>query len=395
MTSSGLTWRATIRASYIGYVTQAVVNNLSPLLFLTFRREFSLSLTAITMITTVNFAVQLAVDLASTFLADRIGYRRCAVAAHVFCAAGLTGMCWMPSAFPTPFSGLITAVVLYAVGGGLIEVLISPIVESCPTEGKEAAMSLLHSFYCWGHAGVVLLSTLYFNLFGIASWRFLAVLYSLIPLANAFLFSRVPLYPITGDRERIPLKKLVTARIFWVLMIMMAASGAAEQAMSQWSSAFAEAGLGADKTVGDLLGPCAFALFMGTSRALYGKRASRIPLTSLMAASAVLCILCYLGASLLPAPILPLLACALCGFSVGLFWPGTFSVAAAALPGGGTSLFALLALAGDLGCSGGPTLVGLCAGLTGDLRTALPAGILFPVLLLAMLFAVRRTGERG
>ena len=382
----------TIRASYLGYITQAIVNNLAPLLFLWFRQELGFTLPQITLITTVNFAVQLAVDLASTGFVDRIGYRPCVVAAHVLSAAGLAGMAVLPGCVGSPFAGMMAAVVLYAIGGGLIEVLISPIVESCPTEGKEAAMGLLHSFYCWGHVLLIVVSTAFFAVFGIARWRVLTCLWALLPLGNAVYFLLVPLYPVVPDgTARMTLPQLLRQRLFWVLALLMVCAGASEQAMSQWASAFAESALHVTKTVGDLAGPCAFAVMMGTARALYGKFASRLPLRRAVVGSAVLCLGCYLLATLAPLPVVGLLGCAVCGFSVGIFWPGTFSLAARSLPGGGTALFALLALAGDLGCSGGPTLVGLGSALLGgELQAGLALAMVFPVGILLGMTALKR-----
>ena len=383
--------RHTLRASYIGYITQAIVNNFCPLLFLTFQREFGLSLGQITLITTVNFAVQLLIDFLSTLFVDRIGYRKCIVAAHVFAAAGLAGLTCFPAFFPTPYAGLMTAVVLYGIGGGLIEVLISPIVESCPTEGKAAAMSLLHSFYCWGQAGLVFFSALFFRAIGIAHWRVLALLWALVPLLNTFYFALVPIYPVVPENVKaIPLSQLLRRKTFWLLMVLMVCAGASELAMSQWSSAFAEAGLRVSKTVGDLAGPCAFALCMGSARALYGRFAARLPLRTAMVGSAALCAVCYALAAFSASPALSLAGCALCGFSVGIFWPGTFSMAAEALPGGGTALYALMALAGDVGCSGGPTLVGLIADAGPGLKAALPVGIAFAAGIMALVPLLRR-----
>ena len=383
--------RHPLRASYIGYITQAIVNNFCPLLFLTFQREFGLSLGQITLITTVNFAVQLLIDFLSTLFVDRIGYRKCIVAAHVFAAAGLAGLTCFPAFFPTPYAGLMTAVVLYGIGGGLIEVLISPIVESCPTEGKAAAMSLLHSFYCWGQAGLVFFSALFFRAIGIAHWRVLALLWALVPLLNTFYFALVPIYPVVPENVKaIPLSQLLRRKPFWLLMVLMVCAGASELAMSQWSSAFAEAGLQVSKTVGDLAGPCAFALCMGTARALYGRFAARLPLRTAMVGSAALCAVCYALAAFSGSPALSLAGCALCGFSVGIFWPGTFSMAAEALPGGGTAMYALMALAGDVGCSGGPTLVGLIADAGPGLKAALPVGIAFAAGIMALVPLLRR-----
>ena len=373
----------TIYASYLGYITQAIVNNLAPLLFLTFARDYSLSLDKITLITTVNFAVQLLTDLLATRFVDSIGYRPCIVAAHIFAAAGLCGMAAFTAVLPSAYAGLLLSVVLYAIGGGIIEVLISPIVEACPTEKKEAAMSLLHSFYCWGHVGVVLLSTAFFAVFGVHRWKVLACLFALVPVFNIFYFVRVPIYTIVSAQEQMPLSSLLRQKVFWLLMVIMVCAGASEQAMSQWSSAFAEGALSVSKTVGDLAGPCTFALLMGASRALYGKYSDRIPLQKMMMGSAVLCIACYLVAVFAGSPVMGLVGCAVCGFSVGIFWPGTFSIAAIHLPTAGTAMYALMALAGDVGCGAGPTVVGMIANLRGDsLKAGLLAAILFPIVIL-------------
>lgn len=373
----------TIAASYLGCVTQAVVNNFAPLLFLTFQTQMGLSLEEITLLTTVNFSVQLLVDFLSVKAADRIGYRVCIVAAHLFSAAGLAALAILPGLIQNAYAGLIAAVTLYAIGGGLIEVLVSPIVEACPTEKKEAAMSLLHSFYCWGHVAVVLLSSAFFQLAGIGNWRVMACIWALLPLGNAVYFALVPIRPVVEERRRMPVRSLFGQKLFWLFLLMMLCAGASEQGMSQWASAFAQSGLGASKAMGDLAGPCAFAVLMGTSRALYGKYSDRMPLRAVMMASAVLCIACYATAAMSGNVLLALAGCALCGFSVGIFWPGTFSTAVPALPGGGTAMFALLALAGDLGCTTGPTVVGLAAGAAGGrLAAGLGVGMIFPVLML-------------
>lgn len=381
----------TIYASYIGYITQAIVNNLAPLLFLHFSSVFSLTLDKITLITTVNFAVQLTVDLLSAKLVDRIGCRVSIVAAHIFAAAGLVGLAVLPDTMPDPYAGIMISVVLYAVGGGLIEVLISPIVESCPTEKKEAAMSLLHSFYCWGHLAVILLSTLFFSTVGIDRWYILALLWALVPLVNCFYFAAVPLYPFTKEKEPPKLRSLFGKGVFFVLLTVMICAGASEQAMSQWASAFAESALHVSKSVGDIAGPCTFALLMGTARALYGKFSDRLPLRKVMTGCAVLCICSYLLAALSPEPVPALVGCALCGFSVGIFWPGTFSIAAAEMPSGGTAMYALMALAGDIGCSAGPTLVGFAADASGgSLKPGLLCAIIFPVLIIAGIRLLRK-----
>lgn len=372
----------TMYACYVGYITQAIVNNFVPLLFLTFSSAYSLSLDRITFITTINFAVQLVVDLLSAKLIGKIGYRVAIVTAHLFSALGLISLAILPDLLSDPYLGILVAVVLYAIGGGLIEVLISPIVEACPTERKEAALSLLHSFYCWGHVGVVLISTAFFYIFGIENWNILAVIWAIIPLANAALFGFVPLYTVDGDGENSSIKNLLVNKAFWIVMIVMLCAGASEQAMSQWASAFAESALGVSKTIGDLIGPCAFALCMGTSRAIYGKFSEKLKLTTTMLACACLCVVCYLLAAYTQISLLGLVGCALCGFSVGIFWPGTFSIAPNVLAGGGTALYALMALAGDVGCSSGPTVVGLVANASGgNLKSGLAVAIVFPIVI--------------
>lgn len=373
----------TIYASYIGYITQAIVNNFAPLLFLTFVSDYNLSWDKITLITTINFAVQLLVDLIATKVVDRIGYRKCVVAAHICATLGLIGMAVFPTLLGNAYVGILTAVVFYAIGGGIIEVLISPIVEACPTTKKEAAMSLLHSFYCWGHVGVVIVSTVFFHVFGIENWKLMACIWAIVPLFNVLYFSLVPIYHISEGHEKMPLRSLLRQKVFWLLMIVMVCAGASEQAMSQWASAFAESALQVSKTVGDLAGPCTFAIFMGMARALYGKYSDKIPLKQMMISSAVLCIVCYLVAALAPSPMVGLLGCAVCGFSVGIFWPGTFSIAAWNLPSGGTAMYALMALAGDVGCGSGPTVVGMVANANnGDLKKGIMLAIIFPILIL-------------
>lgn len=380
-------YNKTIYACFIGYIVQAIVNNFAPLLFLTFQTTYGIPLTKITMLVTFNFILQLAVDLLAIGFVDKIGYRLSMLAAHVFTAAGLVSMTILPGMMSDPFAGLLLSVILYAVGGGLLEVLVSPVMESCPTDNKEKAMSLLHSFYCWGHVGVVLLSTVFFKIFGISNWKALALLWAAIPLMNAALFTKVPIAPLMEENvEGLTMKQLLTTKVFWLLSLMMVCAGACEQSVSQWASIFAEKGLKVSKTVGDLAGPMAFAVLMGTSRAFYGKYGEKINLQKFMLYSGVLCLLSYLGIALIPVPFIGLLGCALCGLSVGILWPATFSTATASVKGGGTAMFALLALAGDLGCSAGPTLVGVVSGRFGDnLRMGILAAVIFPVLLLICL----------
>ena len=381
-------YQKTMYACFIGYIVQAVVNNFVPLLFVTFQKTYQISLSKITFLITINFLIQLLVDMLSAGFVDKIGYRASIILAHVCAAAGLLSLTILPELLPNAYSGILIAVAIYAVGGGLIEVLISPILEACPTDNKEQAMSLLHSFYCWGHMGVVLLSTVFFALCGIDNWKILTLLWVLIPIANILLFAKAPIYSLHEEGTAgLTLGQLFRKKLFWVFFLMMLCAGASEQAVSQWASAFAEQGLGVSKTVGDLAGPMAFAMLMGISRLIYGKWGDRLNLDRFMQWSCLLCIAAYLCIVLVPVPVIGLLGCAVCGFSVGILWPGTFSKASASIKGGGTAMFAMLALAGDVGCSGGPTLAGLVSGACGNnLHMGILAAIVFPVLMLTSLF---------
>lgn len=387
--NKGYKW--TVNACFTGYIVQAIVNNFVPLLFLTFQSSYGIPLSRITLLITVNFAVQLTVDWVSVTFVDRIGYRVSMLIAHGMAALGLAGLTVLPRMLDNAYAGLLVSVVCYAVGGGLLEVLVSPVMESCPTDNKEKAMSMLHSFYCWGQVGVVLISTLFFRLFGIGNWWILALVWAAVPIANGLLFARVPIAPLIQEGERgLKVRELFRMRQFWLLMLMMVCAGASELSVSQWASTFAEKGLGVSKTLGDLAGPMFFALLMGGARAFYGKYGEKVALEKFMTGSALLCVASYLCISLVPVPWVGLLGCGVCGLSVGIMWPGTFSRATASIKRGGTALFALLALGGDIGCSAGPTLVGFVSGAFGDdLHKGILAGILFPVLLLAGLFLQR------
>ena len=385
-------YKMTMYACFIGYIVQAVVNSFVPLLFVTFQTEYHIPLTQITLLITVNFVIQLVVDLLSAGFVDKIGYRASAIIAHACAGTGIFLLTILQELFSNQFYGILLAVMVYAIGGGLIEVLISPILEACPTDNKESAMSLLHSFYCWGCTGVVLLSTLFFALFGTSHWKILALIWVLLPTANLILFTKVPIYSLHEEGESgMSISELFRVKVFWLLMAMMLCAGASEQAVSQWASTFAEKGLHIQKTVGDLVGPMMFSVLMGLSRLIYGKYGEKLNLDRFMKGSCVLCVASYLCISLVPVPIVGLIGCAICGFSVGIMWPGTFSKASAAIKRGGTGLFAMLALAGDLGCSGGPTLVGfVSSAFSGNLRLGILTAIVFPVLLLAGLCTFSR-----
>ena len=339
---------------------------------------------------------------------DKIGYRASAGMAHMISTIGLICLGVLPRLLPNPYMGLVIAVILNAIGGGTIEVIISPIVESLPGEEKASAMSLLHSFYCWGHVAVVVLSTLFFRIGGMDRWFCLPLLWALVPLGNAFFFQKVPLRTLVEKQEQIPLRKLFSSGMFWILFALMFSAGASEQAMAQWSSLFAEIGLGVSKTLGDLLGPCAFAIWMGLSRAFYGWKGSGLDLRKILGISSICCIASYLLAVFSPLPLVALIGCALVGLFVGIMWPGVLSLSSQAYPQGGTAMFAILAVAGDLGCSAGPGLVGLVsnavqnAGLPwisawfsgGTTEIGLKAGlllaILFPILMVLGVASLRK-----
>jgi fucose permease len=378
-----LSYGHTLAACYLGYISQAVVNNLGPLLFLTFQRQFNIGVGSLALLISLNFGIQLLVDLAAIHFVDRIGYRAAAVSAGLFCSVGLCSMGILPFVMKNPYAGLVIAVVINAIGGGLLEVLVSPIVEALPLGNKGAAMSLLHSFYCWGFVGVVLLSTAYFSFIGIEHWRWLPLLWTAPPLASLLLFIRAPMRPLVEDTAgAAPLRTLFSRRTFLALFLMMVCAGASEQAMCQWASFFAEAGLGVSKTLGDLLGPCAFAALMGLSRVFFGTQKGELPLERILLGASALCLVSYLVTVFSPFPLLSLAGCALCGLSVGIMWPGTFSLTSRAFPLGGTAMFAILALAGDGGCSLGPGLVGFVMKGT-TLKTGFLAAALFPVVMAA------------
>ena len=391
-------YQKTLRACYLGFITQAIAANFAPLLFLKFHEDYGISLGRIALISTVFYLTQLIVDVVCGVFVDRIGYRKSVVASEVLSVLGLVGLSFLPDLCGSPFAGILVCVTIYAIGSGLIEVLCSPIVEACPFEHKEAVMSLLHSFYCWGSVGVIVLSSLFFTVFGIGSWRVLACLWALLPLYNIFNFASCPIERLTEEGKGMTIFQLFKTPLFWVAVLLMICAGASELAMAQWASAYTEAALGFPKAVGDLLGPCLFAVTMGISRMIYGKYGEKIPLHKYMLVSGALCLGCYLLASLAVDPVFSLIGCIFCGFSVGIMWPGTISIISPRLPQGGTALFAMLAMAGDLGGAFGPSLVGTASQLnSNDLHSGMLAGSVFPLVLIVALAALslqsKKTGS--
>lgn len=382
-------YKKTLIACYLGFVTQAISANFTPLLFLTFKNTYGIGLETIALIPLTFYLAQFFIDFAAAKFVDKIGYRICVVSSQVLSAAGLVLLAILPELLPVPFLGILIAVVLYAMGSGLIEVLVSPIVEACPFENKEGRMSLLHSFYCWGAVGVILGSTLFFTVFGVANWKILTLIWAVVPLYNVFNFITCPMEQLVEDGESMRPGELYRLPLFWLLILLMVCSGASEAAMAQWASAFTESAMGVAKTVGDLAGPCLFAAFMGISRTLYGKMSEKLDLTKTMLACGVLCVICYLMASVAPVPMIGMAGCALCGISVGIMWPGTISISSQKCPRGGTAMFALLALAGDLGATVSPAMVGNISNMVGgNLKTGLFAATVFPLILILGLIAL-------
>lgn len=383
-------YRKTLIASYLGFITQAIAANFAPLLFLTFHKSLGIPLGQVALISTTFYFTQLIVDVICGKLADKIGYRAAAVASEVTSAAGLIGLAVLPFVLPDPFIGIIISVIIYAIGSGLIEVLVSPIVEACPFEHKEAVMSLLHSFYCWGSVGVILLSTAFFAVFGVENWRWLSCIWALIPLYNIFNFATCPIESLTEDGKGMTFGALFKTPMFLLGIILMVCAGASEMSMAQWASAFVESALGLSKTVGDLAGPCLFAVTMGISRVIYGKHGDKIELTGYMLGSGTLCLACYILAAISHNPIVSLIGCIMCGFSVGIMWPGTISILSKRLPLGGTAMFALLAMAGDLGGAFGPAVVGYVTQLNNDdLKTGMLAACVFPIVLVVSVLLIK------
>ena len=382
-------------ACYFGFVTQAISANFAPLLFLTFHKAYGVSFSELALISVVFYVTQLIVDLACVKIADKIGYRACIVASEITSAAGLAGLAFVPDLFSNRLIGILICVAVYAVGSGLIEVLCSPIIEACPFENKSKMMSLIHSFYCWGAVGVIVGSTLFFYAFGMDNWRILACLWALIPLFNVFNFAACPIEPIVEEGKGMKTVQLLKMKKFWVFIILMICAGASEVTMAQWASAYVESALHVSKTWGDLAGPCGFAIFMGLARVLYGKFGEKIDLSKFMIISGSLCFASYLLTALARVPVMGLIGCMACGFSVGIMWPGSISITSKAIPTGGTAMFAFLALAGDVGGTVGPAVVGSVSELSGNnLQSGVLAGIGFPLMLIVCVVLARRMNKR-
>lgn len=398
------TFKGTKIACYTGYFVQAIVNNLAPLLFVIFSERYNIDLTTIGSLILINFVTQMIIDILSVKIVDKIGFKRIVVSSHFFAFAGLVMLGVLPELTSHHFIAIAASLVVSAIGSGMIEVTISPIVESLPSDKKAADMSLLHSFYCWGQMLVVAFSTLYIKLAVGENWNILPIIWSVIPLVNMFNFMSVPFMPPIEEEEIVPVKKLLKSKAFIVAMIIMFCAGASELAMSQWSSFFAEEGLHVSKFTGDLLGPCLFAVLMGAGRLFYGLYGDKIDLIKIMSAFSVLCIICYLTASFSHNSTVSLLACAVTGLSISLFWPGTFSLAAKKFPNGSGGLFGILALLGDIGCGTGPWLISYISSAFKSanpalsegaaLKNGLAFGCVFPIILIIGLIVLKKDTDK-
>lgn len=353
------TYRNTTFACYRGYITQAIINNLAPLLFIVFQTSYQISYDKLGQLILINFGTQLLTDIWAAKYADHVGYRTCMVAAHGLASLGLLSLGILPKIMASPYLGMAISVFIYGIGGGLLETIVSPIIEALPNDNKGGAMSLLHSFYCWGQMAVVIITTIILKLIGDSYWFILPIIWAVFPLYNMFKFIHVPILPLVQDGKGSTLKDLLSHPGFYLSMLLMICAGASELSMSQWSSMFAEQGLQVPKLVGDLLGPGLFALFMAIGRTIYGYFGDRIPIKGVLLASSALCVLTYLVTIFSPNMFLALFTCSLTGFSVSLMWPGTFSLSSGVFPKGGTLMFGILAICGDIGCSLGPWLAGI------------------------------------
>ncbi len=375
-----LNYNHTITASYISYTVQALVNNFTPLLFVTFSLNYGISLDKIGLLVTINFLFQLVIDSIAARFLDKIGYRTSMICAQFSAAFGFILLGFLPDIID-PFFAIIISTLFTALGGGLIEVTVSPVVEAIPEDKKhKGAMSILHSFYCWGQLLTVLVSTLFFVFCGIKNWRIMSFLWACLPLLNGIYCFFIPIRSLNETATPLPMKKLLANKLFWLFIFIMVCAGATELTVSQWASALAEKNLNVSKTVGDLTGPCIFALLMGLVRAFYGKFSDKLKIENALLLSGIIGVIGYLMISLSANPVISLSGCALTGIASALLWPETLTLSAKSIYGGGTAMFALLALGGDLGCSIGPGIAGCFSEIFGqNLQIGVLSGIIFPI----------------
>lgn len=389
-----VSYKRTKLSCYTGYFVQAIINNLPPLLFIVFHEQFGIGLKRLSALITVNFVSQIAVDLFAIKFSDKIGYKILSVLSQSVTTVGLILLAFLPNSI-NPFTGIMIAIILNAIGSGLMEVIISPIVEAIPGDKKTSQMAFLHSFYCWGQVFVVLVTTLLIKFLGKENWHFIPLLWAILPAVNTISFISCPMPPNLASEKRTPVGKLFFKKQFILMLLLMLCAGASELGMSQWSSYFAETGLHVTKQTGDILGPCMFAVLMGVGRVLFGIFGEKLNIKTALSVSAILCGVSYIAVSLSDNQYISLIFCAFTGICISMMWPGTFSLAARKFPDGGNSMFGILALTGDMGCTLGPWVVSFAAlnFCDGNLKGGLGFGALFPIIMIISLILI--TGNKS
>ncbi|MCQ2477954.1 MAG: MFS transporter [Clostridia bacterium] len=376
-------------ACYIGYIVQAIINNFLPILFIVFQTNLDLTYEQLGRIVFINFFTQLLSDAVTPSVVKRIGYKGCAVLCHIFVTTGLIMLTVLTGIMSNTYLALIISVVVYAFGSGMIEVVISPIMELLPTENKAKNMAFLHSFYCWGQTFTVAVTTFMVLLLGYGNWRFIPLVWAIVPLFNTVLFLKVTVIEPNEVKGSFSNRNFLSKE-FICFIIFMICAGASEISMASFASVFAQNALGVSKLTGDLLGPCSFAVCMGIGRVLYGAFSDKISIKKALILNNILCVICYLTVAFTNINFLSLVFCALCGFSVSLLWPGTYSLAAKRFGGGNTVMFSIFALCGDIGCSAGPWLLGYIADVSGSLKKGFAVCTVFPlVMILAALTLIK------
>ncbi len=367
-------------AGYVGFVVQAIVNNFLPILFIVFQNVYNLSYEKLGRLILFNFATQMFIDLITPKIIAKIGYRKAASLSQGAAAAGLILLGTLPSLMNNTYLAIIISIIIYATGSGLMEVILSPMIEMLPTGNKSGNMAVLHSFYCWGQAFTVLVTTGLVFLFGFKQWYFIPAIWAIIPFLNMFSFLRVPIVQPSPDEKMSTFSELVKKPLFLVYMVMMFCAGASEIAMAEWASIFAQNALGVSKAIGDITGPCAFALFMGTGRVVYAKLSKKVSFTKMLVILNIFCFVCYMVVAVCKIPIIALIFCAVCGFTVSISWPGIYSAGARTFTTGGAVMFSVFAMCGDTGCALGPWLIGVLADKF-SLNVGFAAASVFPLVM--------------
>lgn len=389
-------------ACYMTNISMAVVCNLPPLLFLTFRSLYGISYSLLGLLVLVNFCTQLGIDLAFSFFSRRFNIPLAVKLTPALTVAGLFLYAVWPWLFPdSVYVGLVVGTVLFSVAAGLAEVLISPVIAALPSKDPDRAMSGLHSAYAWGAVGVVLLGTVLLLVFGMTNWPWLVLLFALVPLTGFVLYMGQTIPPLQTEEQAGGALRLLRQPGLWLCVLCIFCGGAAEVTMAQWASSYLEQALGISKVWGDVFGVALFSVTLGLGRTLYAKRGRHIArVLTLGAAGAAVC---YLTAAVCDQPLVGLAACAFTGLCVSMLWPGSLVVATDRFPTGGVFIYAMMAAGGDLGASVGPQLVGVITDLTlaaggseqQGLKLALLGGMLFPLLAVPLFAYVWRTWRKN